>query len=111
MELIKRQDALDALNAEVNFKIQSNIDFRKYREIVQEILNNVYEAQRKAILNLPVIEYEEISCQNCRFWDNEDFIVPGHGRCLAAGKLITVGTERCKVGKFEERTDEPDDDF
>ena len=73
------------------------------REIIYA---NDFDAYKGVIDGCPIEVYEEISCQNCRFWDNEDFIVPGHGLCLKAGKMITMGTERCKVGKFEKRTDE-----
>lgn len=52
--LIERQDAIDAIrSAPFSFTIKSDIDFANYREEIQEIFNNILDAQEKALNELP----------------------------------------------------------
>ena len=53
-DLISRQQAIDATqNATFSFTIKSDIDFANYRKEIQEIFNNVLDAQEKALNELP----------------------------------------------------------
>lgn len=54
---------------------------------------------------------DEQICQKCRFWDAKDYIVPDQGRCTANRRMIRNRDDRCDCERFEEETDEPDDDF
>lgn len=52
-DYISREQAIEALNAEINFSIESDIDFSLYKKELQEFANNILLAQEKAIRALP----------------------------------------------------------
>lgn len=57
------------------------------------------------------MRHDEQICQDCRFWDAEDYIVPGYGRCTANKRMIKKQDDECDCERFEEEKDETDDDF
>lgn len=75
-------------HAEVNFSVQSEIDFTKHKREVQEIIDNILDAQEKALRELPLVTpqrptghwieprnddgmsdpiYYQIRCSKCNF--------------------------------------------
>lgn len=62
-DTIYRQDAIDAIrNADFHFTIKSDINFADYRETVQEIFNNVLDAQQQALEQLPSAQQDSVLC-------------------------------------------------
>ena len=62
-EYIDREKAIESLNAEINFSIQSDVDFTLYKKEIQEIVNNIYLSQMKeikAIKSADVVERSKI---------------------------------------------------
>lgn len=53
IECISKEQAIEALDVELNFSLKSSIDFSQYKKEVQEILDNILQAQEKAIRALP----------------------------------------------------------
>ena len=71
-DMIYRQDAIDAIrNADFHFTIKSDINFADYRETVQEIFNNVLDAQQQALEQLPsaqlrkIGKWVDLKCNQC----------------------------------------------
>ena len=58
-DVISRQAAIDAINhAQVNFNVESEIDFTKHKREVHEIIKGVLDAQEKALKDLPPVKPE-----------------------------------------------------
>lgn len=61
---ISLKEAIEAIrHAEVNFSVQSEIDFTKHKREVQEIIDNILHAQEKALMQLPLVNDEEMAMQ------------------------------------------------
>lgn len=59
-DAISRQAAIYVINhAEVNFSVESEIDFTKHKREVHEIIENVLGAQEKALKELPPVNPTE----------------------------------------------------
>ena len=72
-DAISRQAAIYAINhAQVNFSVESEIDFTKHEREVHEIIENVLGAQEKALKELPPViptELEQESCENPHIYE------------------------------------------
>ena len=111
-DLISRQAAIDSTqNVTLSFKIKSDINFENYRKEIQEILDNVLDAQKKALNGLPSAQTEIIRCKDCKHFEyDHPYIIQGvpvlgHEVCNAWG-------DGCKTDEngycfmAERRTDE-----
>ena len=65
-DLIERAAAINAIrNATFSFTVKSDIDFANYRKVIQEIFDNVLNAQEKALNELPSAQ-PVLTCDGCR---------------------------------------------
>ena len=66
-DYISRQSAIYAIShAQVNFDVESEIDFTKHKREVHEIVDGVLDAQEKALKDLPSVQ-PELNCKSCVF--------------------------------------------
>ena len=53
VEVVKKEDVIETIqNAEISFKIESDIDFSLHKKEMQEIFTNILNAHIEAIKNL-----------------------------------------------------------
>jgi hypothetical protein len=72
MVLLKRDEVIEALNAEIDFSIESDYDLKKIKPEFQKFADEKVKAQKKAIYALKPASDELVKKETKRLWD--DFI-------------------------------------
>lgn len=97
--------------AEINFTVNSDIDFTKHKREVQEIVNGIVDAQIKALRDLPSVMPQQKmgKCKDCKYFEYDSVIkvngLPLHEICSRWG-------DGCKTSEdgycflFEPKTQE-----
>lgn len=84
-DCISREAVENAIKyAEINFTVNSDIDFTKHKREVQEIVNGIIDAQIKALRDLPSVTAQ-----------------PKMGKWIYTGDYITDGMLKCSECGFE----------
>lgn len=73
MVLLKRDEVIKALNAEIDFSIESDYDLTKIKPEFQKFADEMVKAQEKAIYELKPASDEIVKEETNRLWN--DFIV------------------------------------
>ena len=77
MTLLNRDEVIEALNAEIDFSIESDYDLTKIKPEFQKFADEMIKAQEKAINELePASDaVQVVRCKNCKHWKPTDGIV------------------------------------
>lgn len=72
MTLLNRDEVIEALNAEIDFSIESDYDLTKIKPEFQKFADEMIKAQEKAINELePASDaVPVVRCKNCKHWDS-----------------------------------------
>lgn len=72
MALLNREEVIEALNAEIDFSIESDYDLTKIKPEFQKFADEMIKAQEKAINELePASDaVPVVRCKNCKHWDS-----------------------------------------
>lgn len=72
MALLNRDEVIEALNAEIDFSIESDYDLTKIKPEFQKFADEMIKAQEKAINELePASDaVPVVRCKNCKHWDS-----------------------------------------
>lgn len=73
MVLLKRDEVIKALNAEIDFKLESNYDLTLMKSEFQRFAREILKAQEKAIYGLKPASDEIVKEETNRLWN--DFVV------------------------------------
>lgn len=73
MVLLKRDEVIKALNAEIDFKLESNYDLTLMKSEFQRFAREILKAQEKAIYGLKPASDEIVKEETNRLWS--DFVV------------------------------------
>ena len=73
MVLLKRDEVIKALNAEIDFKLESDYDLTLMKSEFQRFAREILKAQEKAIYELKPASDEIVKEETKRLWD--DFVV------------------------------------
>lgn len=87
-DAISRQAAIYVINhAQVNFSVESEIDFTKHEREVHEIIDNILGAQEKALKELPPVTAEKVGRWEWNQYDSNPKIGNFHcSQCHGIGK-------------------------
>lgn len=72
MVLLKRDEVIKALNAEIDFKLESDYDLTLMKSEFQRFAREILKAQEKAIYELKPASDEIVKKETKRLWD--DFV-------------------------------------
>lgn len=77
MTLLNRDEVIEALNAEIDFSIESDYDLTKLKPEFQKFADEMIKAQEKAINELePASDaVQVVRCKNCKRWESTDGII------------------------------------
>jgi len=84
-EYITKEQAIQSLNAKINFTIVSDLDFSLYKREMQEFANQITEAQEKEIKALPT---EDVAPVIHAKWIIEMWINKEHYICSNCNHVI-----------------------
>lgn len=79
MELLNIDEVIEALNAEIDFNIESDYDLTKMKPEFQKFADEMIKAQEKAINELePASDaVQVVRCKNCKHWEPTDGNIVG----------------------------------
>jgi len=100
MKLLNRDEVIESLNAEIDFRIESDYDLTKIKPEFQKFADEMIKAQEKAINELePVFDaVQVVRCKNCKHWGTMDEIV-----VVCREQMIVQDYERGSINIYPER--------
>jgi len=114
-DCISREAVENAIkHAEVNFTVNSDIDFTKHKREVQEIVNGIIDAQIKALRDLPSVTPQPKMghCKDCKYFEYDSVAKVNGIPLIVAHEICSRWGDGCKSKEdgycflFEPKTQE-----